>query len=213
MPEPDPKLTSDLKKRAQQLGFQLAGVTDAVSPLHLGEFKHWLSSGFAGEMHYLGNRSEAYEHPASVLEGVRSILMLGMTYPGGEPATPATPGTGLVRGATVSGRVTDAATGLPIDDFTRALQAEGAQLSAPRYPLLHQMPVFTHGLWKQITRLPDDGNLPEYDENDLPGTTAGNGTLVKLPSFPNEDQGLIEQYKAAFSKVFAHADELPRGEA
>lgn len=96
MPEPDPKLTSDLKKRAQQLGFQLAGVTDAVSPLHLGEFKHWLSSGFAGEMHYLGNRSEAYEHPANVLDGVRSILMLGMTYPGGGPATPATPGTGLV---------------------------------------------------------------------------------------------------------------------
>ena len=96
MPEPDPKLTSDLKKRAQQLGFQLAGVTDAVSPLHLGEFKHWLSSGFAGEMHYLGNRSEAYEHPANVLDGVRSILMLGMTYPGDGPATPATPGTGLV---------------------------------------------------------------------------------------------------------------------
>ena len=110
-------------------------------------------------------------------------------------------------------RYDEAATGLPIDDFTRALQAEGAQLSAPRYPLLHQMPVFTHGLWKQITRLPDDGDLPEYDENDLPGTTAGNGTLVKLPSFPNKDQGLIEQYKAAFSKVFAHADELPRGEA
>ena len=110
-------------------------------------------------------------------------------------------------------RYDEAATGLPIDDFTRALQAEGAQLSAPRYPLLHQMPVFTHGLWKQITRLPDDGDLPEYDENDLPGTTAGNGTLIKLPAFPNEDQGLIEQYKTAFSKVFAHADELPRGEA
>jgi len=110
-------------------------------------------------------------------------------------------------------RYDEAATGLPIDDFTRALQAEGAQLSAPRYPLLHQMPVFTHGLWKQITRLPDDGDLPEYDENDLPATAEGNGTLIKLPSFPNEDHGLIEQYKTAFSKVYAHADELPRVEA
>ncbi|MCH2148346.1 MAG: DegT/DnrJ/EryC1/StrS family aminotransferase [Phycisphaerales bacterium] len=110
-------------------------------------------------------------------------------------------------------RYDEAATGLPIDDFTRALQAEGAQLSAPRYPLLHQMPVFTHGIWKSITRLPDDGDLREYDENDLPGTTEGNGSLIKLPAFPNEDHGLIEQYKTAFSKVFAHADALPRADA
>lgn len=107
-------------------------------------------------------------------------------------------------------RYDEAATGLPIDDFTRALQAEGAQLSAPRYPLLHQMPVFTHGIWKSITRLPDDGELREYDENDLPGTTEGNGSLIKLPAFPNADNGLVEQYCNAFSKVLAHADELPR---
>lgn len=106
-----------------------------------------------------------------------------------------------------------AATGLPIDDFTRAMQAEGAQLSAPRYPLLHQMPVFTHGIWKSITRLPDDGELREYDEDDLPGTTEGNGSLIKLPAFPNEDHGLIKQYKTAFSKVLAHADTLPRADA
>ncbi|MDG1898483.1 MAG: DegT/DnrJ/EryC1/StrS family aminotransferase, partial [Phycisphaerales bacterium] len=107
-------------------------------------------------------------------------------------------------------RYDEAATGLPIDDFTRALQAEGAQLSAPRYPLLHQMPVFTHGIWKSITRLPDDGDLREYDEDDLPGTTEGNGSLIKLPAFPNADDGLVDQYCTAFSKVLAHADELPR---
>ena len=96
MPDPDPQLTTDLKKRAHELGFQLAGVADAVAPLHLGEFKHWLASGFAGQMHYLPDRSEAYEHPDSVLSGVRSILMLGMTYPGGGREAPLAPGTGRV---------------------------------------------------------------------------------------------------------------------
>ncbi len=107
-------------------------------------------------------------------------------------------------------RYDESATGLPIDDFTRALQAEGAELSAPRYPLLHQMPVFTHGIWRSITRLADADERPDYDENDLPLTTEGNGSLIKLPSFPNADQGLVEQYCNAFSKVLAHADELPR---
>ena len=86
-------------------------------------------------------------------------------------------------------RYDEAATGLPIDDFTRALQAEGAQLTAPRYPLLHQMPVFTHGLWKQIARLPDDGDLPEYDENDLPGTDRGQWDADQASLLPQRGPG------------------------
>ncbi len=40
-------------------------------------------------------------------------------------ATPAPPGTGLVRGATVSGRVTDVSTGLPISDVDMVAHREG----------------------------------------------------------------------------------------
>ncbi len=96
MPVPDLQLTTTLKKRAHELGFQLSGITDAAAPLHLGEFKHWLASGFAGQMHYLPNRSKAYEHPDSILSGVQSILMLGMPYPGNDQANAPAPGSGRV---------------------------------------------------------------------------------------------------------------------
>jgi epoxyqueuosine reductase len=46
-------------------------------------------------MWYLADRAAAYEHPRHILEGARSILMLGMNYRTAEPA-PAGPGQGRV---------------------------------------------------------------------------------------------------------------------
>jgi dTDP-4-amino-4,6-dideoxygalactose transaminase len=106
------------------------------------------------------------------------------------------------------------ATGLPIWDLAAALKAEGADVQAPRYPLLHQQPVFTHGVWAVIAQLSDDldNDIRDYDKNDLPRTVAGNGSLLKLPAFPNADTPLLDQYAHAFAKVLAHADEIPRTE-
>ncbi len=105
-------------------------------------------------------------------------------------------------------------TGLPINDLAKALQAEGALVSAPRYPLLHQQPVFTHNVWSKIARLPATKENPIhiYDPADLPNTTLGNGSLLKLPSFPSADEALLEQYAFAFEKVLTHAHDLPRTE-
>ncbi len=105
-------------------------------------------------------------------------------------------------------------TGLPINDLATALQAEGALIAAPRYPLLHQQPVFTHGVWSKIARLPATKEKPLhiYDPADLPATTIGNGSLLKLPAFPSATTGLLDQYTEAFSKVLSHADEIPRSE-
>ena len=94
--------------------------------------------------------------------------------------------------------------------ITRALQAEGAQVSAPRYPLLHQQPVFTEGHWARIARLPAPAASRPFDPADLPRTVAGNARLLRLPVFPNAGPELMEQYARAFEKVFAHASELPR---
>jgi dTDP-4-amino-4,6-dideoxygalactose transaminase len=106
----------------------------------------------------------------------------------------------------------EGATGLPIGDLSRALQAEGGLVGAPRYPLLHQQPMFTEGTWRSIARLPDDHPAAgrRYDPADLPHTQAGNARLLKLPSFPNAEPALIEQYARAFERVVAHADEIPR---
>ena len=105
-------------------------------------------------------------------------------------------------------------TGLPIGDLARALHAEGALVAAPRYPLLHQQPMFTHGVWAKIARLEGLGiDLPRYDPADLPRTTAGNASLIKLPTFPNAPTELLHQYAHAFEKVIAHARDLPRENA
>lgn len=76
----DAKLTLQLKQQAQQLGFALVGVTPAVLPTRLNHFHRWLENGYAGQMLYLENRKSAYEHPSSILDGCKSLLMLGMPY-------------------------------------------------------------------------------------------------------------------------------------
>jgi len=88
-------LTAALKQEARRLGFRLAGVCRAAAPPGIERFRRWLADGFAGEMHYLAERAAAYEHPRHVLDGVGSILMLGMSYRTAEPAE-AHPGQGRV---------------------------------------------------------------------------------------------------------------------
>jgi epoxyqueuosine reductase len=73
-------LTHALKDEARRLGFDLAGVCPAVTPTGLSRFHDWLAAAYAGEMHYLASRREAYAHPEGLLSGVRSLMVLAMNY-------------------------------------------------------------------------------------------------------------------------------------
>jgi epoxyqueuosine reductase len=84
-----------LKQEARRLGFDLAGACPAVRPPGIERFRRWLAAGYAGQMDYLADRAEAYEHPRHILEGVRSILMLAVNYRTAEPVAPR-PGQGRV---------------------------------------------------------------------------------------------------------------------
>ena len=88
-------LANELKQEAARLGFAISGVCPAVSPAGVTRFREWLELGYGGEMHYLASRVEAYKHPESVLEGVRSIVVLAMPYLTEEPAS-CQPGQGRV---------------------------------------------------------------------------------------------------------------------
>jgi epoxyqueuosine reductase len=88
-------LTAALKAEAARLGFELAGVCPAVRPPGLDRFRQWLEAGYAGQMHYLAQRAQAYEHPRHVLDGVRSLVMLAANYRTVEPVE-AGPGQGRV---------------------------------------------------------------------------------------------------------------------
>jgi epoxyqueuosine reductase len=84
------KLTGGLKRRAAELGFSLCGICSAVSPPGAARFDDWLAAGYAGQMHYLADRREAYSHPRHVLDGARSVVMLAMNYRTAEPVEPRT---------------------------------------------------------------------------------------------------------------------------
>lgn len=77
---PPESLTKRIKAEASRLGFALCGICPAVAPLNLSKFDEWLAAGFAGQMRYLSDRREAYDHPRHVLDGVRSIVMLALPY-------------------------------------------------------------------------------------------------------------------------------------
>ncbi len=87
--------------------------------------------------------------------------------------------------------------------FIAAMNAEGARVSLPRYPLLHQQPLFTEGRWNDIARLPPP--LRQYHPTDLPRTTHLAATLVRFPVFTRPAPELVDLYIAATAKVMRAA--------
>ena len=88
-------LTTQLKTAAAELGFTLAGACAAVTPTGIAHLDEWLARGYAGQMSYIPERKQAYEHPRHVLDGARSVLMLAMNYRTAD-ARPAEPGQGRI---------------------------------------------------------------------------------------------------------------------
>ncbi len=99
---------------------------------------------------------------------------------------------------------------LSIDGLVEALTAEGCEISYPRYPLLHQQPLFTEGRFADIGPFAamDKANLPRYLPDALPETEKANGDLIRLPTFPFGEMPLLRQYVDAFQKVMNQSDAL-----
>lgn len=97
---------------------------------------------------------------------------------------------------------------LDVEGWREALRAEGCQVGRPRYPLLHQQPLFAEGAFERILRPSPDAPPPRYLPQDLPRTQALNDSLLKLPHFPNEAPDLVQAYARAIEKVGAHQEEI-----
>jgi len=65
---------------AKELGFELCGATNATPPKHFDAFERWLQNGMNADMTHFVRNFEARKHPESLLPGVQSILMLGVSY-------------------------------------------------------------------------------------------------------------------------------------
>ncbi len=73
-------LTSKIKKRAADLGFDLVGVSRAL-PLPGGDFyQEWLEKGYAGNMEYMERNAEKRKDPGNLIEGALSVISVGMNY-------------------------------------------------------------------------------------------------------------------------------------
>lgn len=72
--------TDLLKSKAIELGFEMVGVAKAKQPENLDAYFRWIETGMHAGMNYLAERKDARKHPDSVLPGVRSLLMLGVSY-------------------------------------------------------------------------------------------------------------------------------------
>ena len=135
-------LAESLKAYARELGFHLVGITSA-EPFTRAEvdIMDWLSQGHNGEMAWLtAARARLATHPAELLEGARSLVVVGVSYRTDEPA----PGPG--------GRVARYAWGADYHEAMKSrLHALGGWLSAQKgSPIRHRVFV-------------DDGPLVERD--------------------------------------------------
>lgn len=72
--------TQKLKRKAIELGFDLAGVAVLGKSEGVERLREWLKSGGNAGMSYMSERLDAYEDPNQVLDGVQTILMLGTAY-------------------------------------------------------------------------------------------------------------------------------------
>jgi len=77
---PPRTLAERTKALALAVGFDLAGIADAVPRPETEFLRSWLARGFAGEMAYLERRVEERVDPRRVLDGARSIVAVGLIY-------------------------------------------------------------------------------------------------------------------------------------
>ncbi len=77
-----------LKTKAREMGFTLVGIARASQADGFDRYREWLDRGYAGEMNYLHEHAEARRHPDSILDDVRSVLMVGLTYGEASPTSP-----------------------------------------------------------------------------------------------------------------------------
>ena len=84
-----------------------------------------------------------------------------------------------------------------VDALIERLRTHGCRVAAPRYPLLHQQPFFTEGHWRDVARVERDAVLAAPEE--FQTTARENARLIRVPNFPGVDNGIIDQYAAAFA--------------
>ena len=81
-------LAEDIKQKAIELGFDLAGITD-TSPIDTEDVEllaDWLKSGCAGQMNYMHKNLHKRINPAELLQNAKSVICLALNYKPPKPS-------------------------------------------------------------------------------------------------------------------------------
>lgn len=86
--DPRVELAERARARAVELGFDLVGIAPLGHVETAPEFEAWLAAGYAGEMAYLERGAGKRRDTRLPFEGVRSAVVVALSYGGREPAGP-----------------------------------------------------------------------------------------------------------------------------
>ncbi|HID07395.1 MAG TPA: tRNA epoxyqueuosine(34) reductase QueG, partial [Armatimonadetes bacterium] len=75
-------LVRELKMFAQQLGFDLVGITAVGEPATYRHYEAWLDAGFAAEMVYMVRTRDVRRNPQLLFMNAKSMIIVGMSYAG-----------------------------------------------------------------------------------------------------------------------------------
>jgi epoxyqueuosine reductase len=78
-------LTRRIKNTALDLGFDLVGIAPAQRALHADAYAQWVEDGCAAGMGYMARSVPRRQDPRILLEGARSVVVVGLSYYAGEP--------------------------------------------------------------------------------------------------------------------------------
>lgn len=97
--------------------------------------------------------------------------------------------------------IDEAKAGISREAAVKALAAEGVEIKAYEWVLLHTMPLFQEAKWWH--------HVPAQP-GPLPGCDQANKTCIGIPYFTSDVPEMVEQYVKAFEKVWAHRKELSK---
>jgi epoxyqueuosine reductase len=80
------ELAGQIKRRARELGFDLAGITDARLSQYRDYLRKWLDDGQGGTMSWLHKRFEERTDPAVYVPGAKSVICVAINYFAGDAA-------------------------------------------------------------------------------------------------------------------------------
>ncbi|MEZ6059182.1 MAG: tRNA epoxyqueuosine(34) reductase QueG [Planctomycetaceae bacterium] len=79
------ELADQIRSAGRDIGFDRIGIAAAVTPPGFHPLLEWLANGYAADMDWIERRRDAYEHPAGVMPGTRSVIVAAMNYHSREP--------------------------------------------------------------------------------------------------------------------------------